>query len=87
MKTIDLNIQDAINFAKPGYEALEAEAVKAVTTVEEGTGAGNDFLGWVKLPSEIPASLIESINKTAARLRENCDYVVCIGIGGSYLGA
>ena len=87
MKSIDLNIKDAVFFAEKQYEALDAASVKAVTTVEEGTGAGNDFLGWVKLPSEIPAEEIARINKTAERLREKCDYVVCIGIGGSYLGA
>lgn len=87
MNNINLNIQDAIYFAEKEYNALDAEATAAVTTVNEGTGAGNDFLGWVKLPSETPAELVKRINDTAARLRENCDYVVCIGIGGSYLGA
>lgn len=87
MKTINLNIQDAVYFAEKEYNALDAEATAAVTTVNEGTGAGNDFLGWVKLPSETSAELVKRINDTAARLRENCDYVVCIGIGGSYLGA
>ena len=41
----------------------------------------------MKLPSETPESLIAGINATAKRLREKCDYVVCVGIGGSYLGA
>ncbi|MDE5772978.1 MAG: glucose-6-phosphate isomerase [Muribaculaceae bacterium] len=87
MKTIDLNIQDALYFANEQYKALDATATAAITTLEEGNGAGNDFLGWQKLPSETPADLIARINKTAERLRDNCDYVVCIGIGGSYLGA
>ncbi len=87
MKTLNLDITHALYFAEKQYNALDGAAEKATDTVNDGTGAGNDFLGWVKLPSEIKPELIESINKTAARLQENCDYVVCVGIGGSYLGA
>ena len=87
MKTIDLKIQDAVFFADKQYNELEDASRAAVTTVNEGTGAGNDFLGWVKLPGEISAELLSSIKATAARLREECEYVVCVGIGGSYLGA
>mgnify|MGYP001628377117 FL=1 len=87
MKTIDLNIQDAVYFAEKEYNGMEAESVQALTTLEEGTGAGNDFLGWLRLPSETPAELVDRIDAAAERLRENCDFVVCVGIGGSYLGA
>ena len=87
MKSIELNIQDALFFAEKQYESNRAKAVDAFTTLENGTGEGADFLGWLHLPSETPDSLLESINKTAARLRDKCEYVVCIGIGGSYLGA
>ena len=87
MKTIDLNIQDAVYFAEAKYDELKDKSVAALATLEEGTGAGNDFLGWIKLPSETPDELVARINATAARLRENCEFVVCVGIGGSYLGA
>ena len=87
MRSIELNIDDAKYFAEKEYDSMGTEATAALTTLEEGTGAGNDFLGWQKLPSETPAELVERIEKTAARLRQNCDYVVCVGIGGSYLGA
>lgn len=87
MRSIELNIQDAVFFAEKQYEANKDKAVEAFTTLENGTGAGADFLGWLHLPSETPKELIEKINKTAERLREKCDYIVCIGIGGSYLGA
>lgn len=50
MKTIELNIQDAVYFADKQYEALKDETVQALATLEEGTGAGNDFLGWLDLP-------------------------------------
>ncbi len=52
MKTIELNIQDAVYFADKQYEALKDETVQALATLEEGTGAGNDFLGWLDLPSK-----------------------------------
>ncbi|MDE7450107.1 MAG: glucose-6-phosphate isomerase [Paramuribaculum sp.] len=68
-------------------KALAPEALKAQKTVEQGTGAGNDFLGWVKLPSTLSEELISDIEATAASLQKDCEYVVCIGIGGSYLGA
>lgn len=87
MKSIELKIQDAVYFAEAKFEALKDESVKALSTVNDGTGAGNDFLGWVHLPSETSEELVDRINATAARLRENCEYVVCVGIGGSYLGA
>ena len=87
MKSIELNIQDAVFFAEKQYEANKDKAVDAMTKLENGTGEGADFLGWLHLPSETSKELIARINKTADRLREKCDYIVCIGIGGSYLGA
>jgi glucose-6-phosphate isomerase len=88
MKTLGINIEDALCFTgKEKYDALTQKAEKAISDLHNGTGAGNDFLGWVNLPAEIDAQLIDSINATANRLRSECEYVVCIGIGGSYLGA
>ncbi len=87
MKTINLDIQHALFFAEKQYEALEASSVEALTTLEKHTGAGNDFLGWLDLPKETTSELVARINATAKRLQENCDYVVCVGIGGSFLGA
>ena len=87
MKSIQLNIQDAVYFAEKQFEANKDQATEAITKLAEGTGAGSDFIGWVNLPKEVPAELVARIEKTAERLRENCEYVVCIGIGGSYLGA
>ncbi|MBQ2163810.1 MAG: glucose-6-phosphate isomerase, partial [Muribaculaceae bacterium] len=68
-------------------EALKPQALAATQTLENGDGAGNDFLGWLHLPSEITTAQLDDINATAKHLREQCDYVVVIGIGGSYLGA
>ena len=87
MKTISLDISHAKFFADKELEANKSAAIEAITDLNTGRAAGNDFLGWVNLPSTMDQSLLDSINKTADRLKANCDYVVCIGIGGSYLGA
>ncbi len=87
MKTIAIDIQHALYFAEDQYKGLDAAAVDAMSKLEEGTGAGSDFLGWLHLPSETKPELLDSINKTAARLRNACEYIICVGIGGSYLGA
>ncbi len=68
-------------------KALETEGKISLAKLTDGTGAGNDFLGWVKLPQDTPEALLDDIDATAARLRQLCDVVVAIGIGGSYLGA
>lgn len=88
MDKIQVNIKDVLQtVTKADIEALESEARSGLAKLTDGTGLGADFLGWVKLPSSTPDALLDDINATAASLRENCDAVVCIGIGGSYLGA
>ena len=64
-----------------------AKAQQANELLHSGKGAGNDFLGWVNLPSSISAEEIAAIEAQAAKLREKAEVVICIGIGGSYLGA
>ncbi len=84
MKNVKLDI------AKTGIEIsadIEAKAQAANALLHSGKGAGNDFLGWVRLPSSISENEIDAIQKEAAKLRSKADVVVCIGIGGSYLGA
>ena len=88
MKTPQLNIEDAIYFAGvEKYSSLRPDAEEAITKINHGTGAGSDFLGWVKLPSSISAQELADIKSAAADLRADNDYVISIGIGGSYLGA
>ncbi|QPJ63107.1 MAG: glucose-6-phosphate isomerase [Candidatus Nitronauta litoralis] len=68
-----------------------AECQKKIAEIhhqmEKGEGLGSEFLGWLHLPSKTSESLLEEISKEADRLRNLVDVVVCIGIGGSYLGA
>ena len=82
-------IQVISKYALEGLEVqgLNNEALAAKQVLESGSGAGNDFLGWLHLPSSIDDQQLQAIEKTAAILRQECEYVITIGIGGSYLGA
>ena len=66
---------------------LRAAAEASNALLANGEGAGNDFLGWVALPSSIDAEQLAAVNEVANRLRAKAEVIVCIGIGGSYLGA
>lgn len=88
MNTPKINIEDAVRFAgENSYASLSRQAVEALHAVEQGTAPGAGFLGWVRLPSTTTADMLADIQQTADALRADNDYVVCIGIGGSYLGA
>ena len=67
--------------------ALRPVAEAAARTLADGDGAGNDFLGWLHLPSSIDETQLVAVEQCAARLRQDCEFVVAVGIGGSYLGA
>ena len=86
MKNICLNIDKAA-VAKETVAAYEAQVKACMETLENGTGLGNDFLGWLHLPSSISAEHLADLKGAAQVLRENCEVVVVAGIGGSYLGA
>lgn len=62
-------------------------AEKFNALLDNGTGRGSDFLGWVHLPSSITEEELNAVEAAATILRERCDYVINVGIGGSYLGA
>ena len=84
MELIKLDIRKA--GVTPTAE-LYAQAAAANKMLHTGEGAGNDFLGWVNLPSSIDAAEIATIKAQAEKLRAKAEVVICIGIGGSYLGA
>ncbi|MFI3266012.1 MAG: glucose-6-phosphate isomerase [Rikenellaceae bacterium] len=88
MKTLSINIDNIFPFVdRSEFEALLQESVACNKTVENGTGVGNDFLGWVDLPSQISAEHIETINACGKHLGSLAEVVIVVGIGGSYLGA
>ena len=70
----------------PDLLAMEKEVFAAHKTLDEGTGAGNDFLGWLNLPVNEPTEEMKRIQKAADQIRSDSDVFVVIGIGGSYLG-
>ena len=88
MKTIQVVTNDVLGaVSQADIDSLSAAGKDGLAKLTNGTGLGHDFLGWVTLPKEITPALLDDINATAASLRDNCDVVVAIGIGGSYLGA
>ncbi len=70
----------------PDLLAMEKEVFAAHKTLAEGTGAGNDFLGWLDLPVNEATEEMIRIQKAAEQIRSDSDVFVVIGIGGSYLG-
>lgn len=88
MKSISLDTTKAVQFLPKGaVEGFEAKTRAAQEALENGTCAGNDFLGWLHLPSETTEAFLDEVQACANTLRNKCDVVVVAGIGGSYLGA
>lgn len=88
MENIKLVIDNTLGFiSKDKVFAYEKEVSACNSMLHNGTGKGNDFLGWLSLPSSTSAELINDIKQTADLLRKECEVVVVAGIGGSFLGA
>ena len=88
MKNISLDITKASCFLAEGaVAAFEPQVKVAQKALEEGTCPGNDFIGWLHLPTSITPEFLGQIEACAKTLRDNCEVVVVAGIGGSYLGA
>ena len=68
-------------------EQLAPFAAAAHNMLLSGSGAGNDFLGWVNLPENYDKDEFARIKVAAEKIKKNSDILVVIGIGGSYLGA
>lgn len=86
-KVISLNLDKVLSFVgKAEIEGKAALAKQYNEVLHKGSGKGNDFLGWLNLPTSITAAHLDDIQATANILRQ-CEVVVVVGIGGSYLGA
>ena len=78
---ISLNIEKTFGFiSKEKVFAYEAEVKAAQEMLEKGTGKGNDFLGWLHLPSSITKEHLADLNATAKVLRDNCEVVIVAGL-------
>ena len=69
------------------YERYHSMGEGIMQSIQDKTCPGNDFLGWVNLPSSLKSEELDRINEVAQNLRKISDVVVVVGIGGSYLGA
>ena len=88
MNNIKLDITKAACFLEAGtVKAFEPKVKAAQQALENGTCPGNDFLGWLHLPSSITPQFLDEVQAVANTLRQKCEVVVVAGIGGSYLGA
>ena len=88
MQKITLHTEHLQDFVP--HEALNGimpEMVAAKRTLTGKSGRGNDFLGWIDLPKELPKEIVDDIKGEAERARGRYRLLVVIGIGGSYLGA
>jgi glucose-6-phosphate isomerase len=85
---IKIDISRILDFIPQSeIKVLEPQVKDAILKLENGSGAGNDFIGWMNLASKTDSGLIDAIEDTAKVLRENCEVVIVAGIGGSYLGS
>jgi glucose-6-phosphate isomerase len=73
--------------SETAFNTILEEVIQSHALLLSGKGKGNDFIGWVKLPAEVPAELVSRIIADASRIRDNGPILVVTGIGGSYLGA
>ena len=85
---VRLNTQYVKSFIDSAeYDKAAAKVAAAHEMLHDGTGLGNDFLGWLELPTNYDKEEFDRIKKSAAKIKEDTDVFIVIGIGGSYLGA
>ena len=83
MSSISLDTQNLSPFlSEAEIASWQDEVDRLHIAMEEGTGTGSDFLGWLHLPSAVSSELIQRIEQEAERIRKLADVFVCIGIGG-----
>ena len=87
MENLNINLKNCSNFVSlEEIVAFAQLSSRHLDTLNSGSGAGSDFLGWLSLPQDIIPQL-DRIEKIAKHLRSISDTTVVIGIGGSYLGS
>jgi len=88
MENLKVDYSKSLDFIdKDDIHGFQGEIKKHIATLHDKTGKGNDFLGWLTLPSLITYEQLKEIQHTADQLKQSCEVVVVIGIGGSYLGS
>ncbi|MEX0981609.1 MAG: glucose-6-phosphate isomerase [Bacteroidales bacterium] len=85
---IKLDVRNVFGFIpEQEIKELQKEAATQLEKLKQATGKGNDFLGWLNLPSSITDEELKSIERCSERLKSKSEILIVIGIGGSYLGA
>ena len=88
MNKLKFNLAGAKSFLREGeLEMLEPYVNQANKLLLSKKGPGNDYLGWVDLPTKYDKVEFEAIKKAAEDIRQKAEVLIVIGIGGSYLGA
>lgn len=85
---VSFDYSKALDIVSPDEVSLiKRQVMDAKSELIEKTGAGNDFLGWIDLPVDYDKEEFDRIKKAAAKIRQDSEVLIVIGIGGSYLGA
>jgi len=85
---LKINIENSFPFiTESDINSIKQETQKCYKDLLNLSGKGNEFLGWLDLPSDITKEEVKSVEETAYYLRRKSDIIIVIGIGGSYLGA
>ena len=84
---IKVNLSRISNACKASMKTLRSKVYSINTMINEKTGKGSEFLGWTTYANELTLADLRKISKAAERIQANCDVLVVVGIGGSYLGA
>jgi len=88
MRKVTFDYHNALPFfSEKEIDQLESAVMGAHEAIHNHTGAGNDFLGWVELPTDYDKEEFSRIRKATAKIQSDSDVLLVIGIGGSYLGA
>ena len=88
MRNVSLDVSKLKGFINEHEIGYMGDMVNSAhNAIHNGTGAGNDFLGWLDLPKNYDKEEFERIKNAAERIKETSDVLIVIGIGGSYLGA
>ena len=88
MRKVTFDDSKATSFIREHeIESMKKLTLDAKEVLISKTGAGNDFLGWIDLPVDYDKDEFERIKKAAAKIQNDSEVLLVIGIGGSYLGA
>ena len=88
MKKLSFDYSKALGYVREEeLSFMKEQVLTAEKFLKEKNGAGNDFLGWIELPTNYDKAEFERIKAAAEKIKKDSDILLVVGIGGSYLGA